>query len=284
MAEPTINLSSIAASLRKARFGILASIAIGACAGALWAVLSNPVYETVIVAAPVEADPQSAGALAGPLGLASLVGLNPSGQVTRKNEALATLRSRAFLNSFVTDLKLLPVLFGSEPGPTWRSVLGMTSREPTLEDAYEVLTQQVLSISDDRRTGLVEITVRWTDPVVAAQWGGELLARLNREMQSRALQRSAKEMAFLQKELDKTGSVEVRQAIFRLIETQLKTSMLANVSEEFALRVVDPPLASDPGKPVSLSLAARLLIGAIVGAFISIALVIARALPSAMRD
>jgi uncharacterized protein involved in exopolysaccharide biosynthesis len=134
-----------------------------------------------------------------------------------------------------------------------------------------VLLNDVISINEERSTGLLEITVRWTDPEMGAAWAEELISRLNREMQQKARQRAEEEVAFLEAELAKTEISEIRQAIFNLIEARLQAVMVADVAEDYALRIIDPPIAPDIRDSVSLSSSARVVLGVFFGFFGAVA-------------
>jgi hypothetical protein len=78
-------------------------------------------------------------------------------------------------------------------------------------------------------------------------------------MQNRAITEANESLGFLERELSTTTIVDTRDAIGRLIESQVNQRMLANVTEEYALRVVDealPPDIDDPVRPQRLFLAA----------------------------
>ncbi len=101
------------------------------------------------------------------------------------------------------------------------------------------------SVSKDKQTGLITLAIEWRDPVQAASWANELVARLNAEMRARAIARTSASIDYLQKELANTSEVETKRAMDRVMEAQINKRMLATVTEEYALRVVDralPPI------------------------------------------
>jgi uncharacterized protein involved in exopolysaccharide biosynthesis len=282
-AAPGVDLGVLIGALLRRAWLIVIAAVVGALLGLVWHQLATPWYESVTVVAPVEGDIETAGALAGPLGLANLAGIAPAGQVRRKDEAIATLKSRAFLTSFVQDLDLMPVLFSGSGGLLKRFLPGLPDRPPSLNDAADLLNERVITVTDDRRTGLVRIRVAWKDPDTTVRWASDLVSRVNREMQARARDRAGREMEFLRKELEGNTAIEVRQAIFRLMETQLKTMMLANVSDEFALRVVDPPVAPDPDRPISLSWMARAVLAGLAAVLLTSLVILGQAIGRAIR-
>jgi len=100
------------------------------------------------------------------------------------------------------------------------------------------------------------------------------VARINAEMQKRAIAKSQASVGFLEEELKKTSVIGTQEAINRLIEAQIKQRMLANVTQEYALRVVDkalPPDLSDKVRPKRLVL---LMLGPILGGIFGIAMVL----------
>lgn len=264
MNDPAIDVLLLGRAVWERIWIIIGCGVIGIFFGIAWAWKSGSWYEVVVITAPNDREISGAESLIESAGLAGLIGLTPPGRVKVKDEAIATLTSRNFLYSFITDLDLMPEIFGSG-ARLWRRLPLVPDRDPTLADAYEVFIDDILSVAEKRKTGLIEITVRWDDPEIAATWARELIARLNLEMQSRTKQQATREMEFLKKELERTDSVQVRQAIFKLVETQMKTLMLANVSDDFALRVIDPPVVPDKDKPINLSLAAKSALGLLFG-------------------
>lgn len=261
--RPGIDLAAFAGSFIHRRALLLLGVVFGLALGLAWAMLGSKTYEVRVVASAVDAESTFAS-LEQASRLASLFGLAAPESVSRKDETIATLTSRAFLYSFIREQNLMPILFGPTTESSWKAALGL-ERAPTLNEAYEVLLNDVINVNEQRSTGLLEITVRWTDPDVAAAWAEQLISRLNREMQQKARQRAEEEIAFLKAELAQTDVGEIRQAIFNLIEARLQAVMVADVAEDYALRIIDPPIAPDIHDSVSLSSSARIVLGIFFG-------------------
>jgi uncharacterized protein involved in exopolysaccharide biosynthesis len=185
-------------------------------------------------------------------------------------ESLAVLRSRSFTQSFIGDRQLENELLPKERSGLFSQWFG-GSEETSLADAYRYFDRRVRSVSQDRRTGLVTLQIEWIDPVKAAQWANELVARLNAEMRRRAIASAAAATQYLERELAATTVIDTRQAITRLMEAQINRGMLANVTQEYAFRVVDTALAPDLGDPVRPRRALLLALGAFLGGLIGCA-------------
>jgi uncharacterized protein involved in exopolysaccharide biosynthesis len=187
-------------------------------------------------------------------GLAALAGVDASGGSMTSSQAAALLQSRELIQQFVADQNLLPVLFSDQWDKgkgDWKPAI--TGGAPTLEDAYRLITRRVLSVEEDRRTGLVIIRVTWTDPELSAKWANELLRRANEKARDLALRDSDQILEHLRREMDRTNAVEVRQSIAALMEAQLNKKVLAEVRPDFAFRVLDTALPSDLDNFVSPS-------------------------------
>jgi uncharacterized protein involved in exopolysaccharide biosynthesis len=205
----------------------------------LIAFLIPPVYRAEVLAAPAKQENVTGlGALVGQFGdLASLAGINLGPPKDRTDDYVAVLKSRALSVSFIKDQKLKPFLFPRK----WDAEKNQWEGEaPTDWDAFKLWDKDIRRIDFDRKTGLVTLLIEWTDPVLAARWANELIKATNNRLRTEAVERADRSIAYLQIQLGQTESVEVQQAIYRLIEAQTKEKMVANTQEEYAFRVLDP--------------------------------------------
>jgi len=225
---------------------------LGALAGLALAValalLMRPVYHGKVVFVPAkEATSSSAlGALAGSLGgLASLAGINLAGD-SNEAENMAVLKSRGFTERFVVDHDLLHVLFASRWDPErgqWKPHLW--KRDPTVADAVRKFDRKIRSVTQERRSGVSTLVIEWRDREQAASWANDLIAQANEELRQRALAMSARNIEYLEREAADTDVVGIQQSVYRLIENEMRRSMMASVHEEFAFRVVDPAVVPE---------------------------------------
>jgi uncharacterized protein involved in exopolysaccharide biosynthesis len=236
-----------------------------------WALLADPVYRADIVVAPApERDGGAAGLAAQFGGLAALAGIDLGGQ-SSKEEVIAFLRSRDLAMDFIRQNSLLPVLFASR----WDAASKAWKKdEPTLGDAYLVFDERVRNILEDRRTGMVTVRVEWTDRERAAQWANGLVKLANERLRERAIRDSNERIRYLESEAQKSSGVELRDAIYRLIESEVKSRMIASVHPEFALRVVDPAVVPDADKRVRPWRSLMVVAGSLAGVLIGIAILL----------
>ena len=203
------------------------------------ALLMTPIYRVDSTLAPVEANdmPDIASRLGG---LASLSGIRMSNSSDGGN-AVAILRSRKFAAEFITEKELMPLIYEDRwdgDAGTWIS--DNPEEIPQIYDAVKYFHESVFSVKEDPLSGLVTIAVEWKDPEIAAEWVNSLVERINRETRARALYEAETNLSYLQIQLETASVVELRSAIYRIIESEIKTIMIANAREQYAFRVIDP--------------------------------------------
>lgn len=271
-----ISLDELLAAAWQKRLLVIASVIVFAALAATAAFIMTPQYRVQVVMVPVRGDNVS-GALSGALGqlggLASLAGVSlPGGG--NKDENLAFLTSRDFLARFVEEEQLLPVLFARKwDAAHARWNVDDPEKVPTLSDGVNFLDRRVRSVQEDRRTGIITLSVVWKDREQAARWANLMVERANRDLRARAISDAEASKTYLNGELEKTDVVELRQSLYRLIESQIKTIMLASVRPEFAFKVIDPAVVPQPKEKVSPKRLAMVALGALFGGVFALVVV-----------
>lgn len=223
----------------------------------LYILVTQPVYRAQVVVLPVSTSSQS-GILSGLQssglgGLAGLAGINLDSNDDFRKEAMALLTSKDFAIRFINDEGLLPILFSKKwdaQQRRWRS--NDSDAIPTIEEAVEYFDTDVRSVSEDRRSGLTNVSFEWKDRVQAAHWANVYVARANSEMRRRTIQDSQRSLEFLRRELQKTSVTELQQTLYRMMESEMRKVTLASVREEYAFRVIDAaqiPMVKNPVRP-----------------------------------
>jgi len=251
------------------RWLLVALVAAACLAFAVFEVVRmRSLYRATITIAPAAVDRASGGIgsqLSQLSGLASLVGIGIPSNSTDTEQALAVLESREFTDQFIRKWKLLDqVLPGfaddEEDGPKLPP-----EQAPIPSRAIDRFNKKFRHVIRDKKSGLVQIQIDWYDPVLAGTMANDMVRQLNSDLRARAIRTSNESLKYLQAELPATESIEVRQAINALIESQEKQRMLATVNEDYAFRVIDPAVAAERNRPVAPPRAAYVLFGLMFG-------------------
>jgi uncharacterized protein involved in exopolysaccharide biosynthesis len=174
------------------------------------------------------------GSLGGLGGLASLAGITVGGSTS---EPLAVLESRDLAREFIEQQNLVPVFFARQ----WDAQFARwTLTDPKdVRDGVKYFIDKVRTVKEDKKTGLVTLTIEWTDAKTAADWANLYADRANERIRARALREAQANVGFLEHELTTTSLVTLRESIVRLLDTELQKLMLARENKEFAFRVID---------------------------------------------
>jgi uncharacterized protein involved in exopolysaccharide biosynthesis len=275
--EDELGLGALLALI--ARRWLLIGVIVVACTGlgVAAALLMTPVYRAEILVMPADGDDSGGtlSSLAAQFGsLASLVGDNLSGGGDRE-EALALLGSRALATQFISDSGLLPVFFADKWDSAAQRWVVEGDDAPTMADAYKLFNESIRGISVNSQTGLITLSIEWTDPDLAAAWANELIARVNASMRDRTIEEAERSIEFLNKEIDKTSVVDLRAAIFSLVESQVKRIMLANARDQYAFKIIDPAVPAEKDqfvRPRRMLIAASAFVaGVLLAGFMALA-------------
>jgi len=241
----TVTLAHLFGVLRSRWKWLLVLVLVTTLAALLAAFTLPRRYEAELVALPRGGQDRGGllNSLSGQLGgLAAIAGL-AGGENGQRAEAIQMLQSQILARQFIEENKLLPVLFAHD-WDAQRQAWGGRTR--TINEAVEYFDRRVRSVIEDRRTGLVTLRITWHDPAQAAAWANELVRRANDQLRRRAVTRAQGSIDYLKREARNADAVEIQQTLYRLMEEQYKTLLLANVSEDYAFSVIDPAIAPDP--------------------------------------
>lgn len=214
--------------------------------GVTYALLSQPIYRSEALLQIREDGKVGGGglaSLAGQLGgVADFAGvaLQPAGG--NRAVAIATLKSRFLIQKFIEDKNLLPILFEKK----WDAGKGSWAtndpkKQPSLQDGYKLVVTSILNVLEEKRTGLVTISVEWRDPRQAADWVAELVRRTNLTLKNKTIEEGQRNLSYLEEQSKATAIVEVQKSIYSLMESELKKIMIAKSGDDFALKIIDPP-------------------------------------------
>lgn len=271
-------ITSIAASL---------SVAV-----ALW--LPN-IYTSTALLAPAES---SGGGLSSMMkqysGLASLAGVTlPGGEeASRAQLGMELLQSRVFIGAFVQRHDILPELMAVEAwdlqtnkiefdseiyleeSKVWvRDVKPPFEPKPSLLEAHEAFLD-ILSISQDKKTGYVTVAVEHKSPVVAAQWVNWLVKDVNEAVKSQDVDEATKSVEYLKQQVEDTSLAELQEMFFELIQSQMETITLTKVRPEYVFKTIDPAVV--PEEKSSPRRAVICILGTLFGGILSALFVVIR--------
>ncbi|HHF0510656.1 MULTISPECIES: Wzz/FepE/Etk N-terminal domain-containing protein [Vibrio] len=295
-ADDEIDLRKLFGALWKGKWIIIATTFVFAVGAVLYALSLPNIYKSDALLAPAESS--NGGGLskmAGQLGgLAALAGVNlGAGESSQTDLAVQVMKSRQFVEAFVNKHELLVPLMAAKDwdlannklildeeiynpntGEWLREPNGLRGATPTAQEAFEVFSKEVLSVSQDKESGLYTVSVKNYSPYIAQQWVNWLIEDINKVMRERTIAETSQNLAYLNTQLQKTAVADMQSTFYKLIEEQTKSLMLAEVQEEFIFKVVDPavvPELKDGPKGALIC-----MLGTLFGGMLGVAIVLVR--------
>ena len=162
--DDEIDLLELLALFWRRKWLIVVVTTLCAAGGVAYALLAQQWWRAEVVMTQTDSK-QVSGGLAQLGGLASLAGINIGAGGGSQN-SVAVLKSKDFAREFIEDNQLLPVLLADR----------MDIQPPVdIRDAVDYFDKDVRAIADDKKSGLITLSVTWTDDALATDWANHLL-------------------------------------------------------------------------------------------------------------
>lgn len=291
-----IDLAELWRAIWSGKLLIIAISALFAISSIIYAINQPNIYRASTLLAPASEQGGAGGLakMAGQFGgLASLAGINlGSGGTDKTGLALEVLKSRVFLEKFINKHQLLVPLMATENWDVntntliydeklydsstkkWvREVKAPKKAEPSSWEAYEAF-KDILTVSIDKETGMVNIAIEHYSPEIATQWLFWLVRDINAAMRDQDKAEAQRSIDYLTIKLKETQLADMQTVFYQLIEEQTKTIMLAEVSQEYVLRTIDP--ANAPEEKAKPKRALIVVLGTMLGGILSVLIVLVR--------
>ncbi len=295
-ADDEIDLRELFGALWKGKWIIIATTFVFAVGAVLYALSLPNIYKSDALLAPAESSGGGGlSKMAGQLGgLAALAGVNlGAGESSQTDLAVQVMKSRQFVETFINKHDLLvPLmaakdwdlannklildeeLYNPNTGEWLREAKGLRGATPSAQEAFEVFNKEVLSVSQDKESGLYTVSVKNYSPYVAQQWVNWLIEDINKVMRERTIAETSQNLAYLNTQLQKTAVADMQSTFYKLIEEQTKSLMLAEVQEEFIFKVVDPAVVPELKDGPKRALIC--VLGTLLGGMLGVAIVLVR--------
>ena len=251
-------------------------------------------YRATALVSPAQG---SGGGLSGALGqlggLASLAGVSiGGGESSEAQVAQEIMRSRGFIEEFISENNLAVEVFAAEGWDMGSNQLEINSdiydvdsllwvrdapagktAEPSGWQLFKKFSG-MFSVSEDKKTGMVSISVEYFSPELAKEWVDRLVIGINQHMQSRKLEKVNINIQYLEAQIQKTSIAEMREVFYTIIEEQIKSKMLAEASPEYAFVTVSPAMVPEEKSQPKRALIC--ILGTLLGGMLATLIVLVR--------
>lgn len=263
-ADDEIDLRELWNTIWAGKWIIVATTAVFAIVAVIYALSLPNIYKSTATLIPTTAEEQSgAGSLAARFGgLASMAGVSLGGSGIDKTQiAIETLKSREFLSEFINKHNLKPDILAAKSwdaannriiydndvyNPETKTWVWKTKSswkkesQPSNLEAISAFLEKI-GVNSNEKNGMVNISASYLSPFVAQQWVRWLIDDINQHMRKQDIDEANKSIGYLTKKLEETSLAEMQKIFYELIEAQTKTKMLAEIRDQYVLKVIDVP-------------------------------------------
>lgn len=250
-------------------------------------------YKSEALVISAEGQSGISNSLSGLGGLASMAGFNlPSSNGDKSEIAIKTIESRAFLNHLITfdyilpsimaaksydtqsrKIKFDPKIYNETNGEWVRGSKENQPSKPSYLEAYDTYIDQI-SISRDEQTNLITISVEHLSPVFAKEFLELIISEANELLRNKDLRESSDAIEFLNTEIPKSSLITMKEAINKVLQSQLETQMLSRVNSEYVLKIIEPPFIPEKkSKPMRVLIC---ILFTLLGGIISVSFIFIR--------
>ena len=287
--DDEIDLRELFGVLWGNKIKIIGITAVFAVVSVIYALSIPNQYKASALLAPAQ---QQSGGLSGALGqlggLASLAGVSIGGGDSSESQvAQEIMKSWSFIEGFIAVNDLAVEVYAAEGWSRESNQLKFDN------DVYEVKTKtwlvendnigqlgpptswqlfekfsEMLAVSEDKKSGLISISIEYYSPQIAKQWLDLYILSINKHMQARQVVKVSNNIEYLEAQIEKTSITEMQEVFYTIIEEQIKSQMLAEASPDYAFVAVSPSMVPEEKSQPKRALIC--ILGTLLGGILSV--------------
>lgn len=281
--QDKILIGDLLSQIYKDKLLILTTIFIFASSSIFIAINLDDIYKSEVLVSVHNTSETNSTSLGEYGNLAALAGISlPSSSSDKTFLAIETIRARYFFRFIVDKYNFLPQIMATDSylqdskrliykekiynsqEQKWVQEKG----KPSYLEAHKFFLSNILEVNRNKETGFISISISHESPLFAKEFLSKIILEVNELSRKKDIDESQQALQYLNSELEKISSTEVRSSINALIETQLKNQMAASIDEEYLLKVIDPSFVPDEKyKPFRAMIC---IFGTLLGFFLSL--------------
>ena len=293
--DDEIDLRELFYVLLEGKWIIVSLTAFVSIIGVIYSLLLPNIYESKAMLVPVNSSSGISGALGSYSGLAGLAGISlPSGgDEGNSAKAIQKISSLSFFENNILTNIYLPHLMAFKSwnsktntlvyddsiydtnSNTWIRDFSYPQQQiPSAQESFEVFITEHLSLSEDKKSGFIILSIKHQSPFIAKQWTELVINEVNAFYRQKDKSESEKAVSYLNQKISITGLSEIKQAIAQLLQEETKKLALIEANQYYVFDYIDPPaVMEEKSEPRRAFIC---ILSALLGGMLSILLVLIR--------
>lgn len=230
--EDEINLLDLVKVILKHKKLIIKVVVAAVLLTAIVSLVMTKTYESRAVITPVQLqEDRGMSAVAAQFGIATPQSSNVS-------ELVSLLKSNVLMQRIMEKHDLYRVFFRES------ELKEMGEIEKTWE-GIRMLQEDVLKVTENKRENTITVAAHYKDQMIAQKVAAAAITELTEHVTGEAKRVAETNRAYLESQIDRTSDPYIKTNIYGLIARQIQTAMLAEAKENYAFKVLDPPIVPD---------------------------------------
>ena len=263
--------------------------------GVIYSLLLPNLYESKAILVPVNSSSGISGALGSYSGLAGLAGISlPSGgDEGNSAKAIEKINSLSFFKNNILPNIHLPDLMAVKSWNSKKNTLAFDDsiydtksntwirdysypqqQIPSAQESFEVFKIKHLSLSEDKISGFITLSIKHQSPFVAKQWVELVVNEVNAFYRQKDKLESEKAVSYLNQQISMTGLSEIKEVLAQLLQEETKKLTLIEANQYYVFDYIDPPASMEKKSEPKRALIC--IFSALLGGMLSLVIVLIR--------
>jgi len=293
--DDEIDFRELFYALLEGKWIIISVTAFFSIIAVIYSLLLPNIYESKALLVPVNSSSAISRAAGTYSGLAGIAGVSLPAGVDEGNtaKAIKKISTLSFFEKNILPNIHLPDLMAVESwdpktntlafdkniydtkSNTWiRDFSYPNQQTPSPQDSFQVFKNAHLSLSQDKDTGFITLSIKHQSPFIAKQWAELVVNEVNAFYSQKDKSESEKAASYLNQQISMTGLSEIKQVLAQLLQEEIKKLTLIEANQFYVFDYIDPPVVMErKSEPKRSSI---FILGALLGGMLSVFIVLIR--------
>jgi hypothetical protein len=293
--DDEIDLRELFYVLLEGKWIIVSLTAFVSIIGVIYSLSLPNIYQSNTMLVSVNSSSGISGALGSYNGLAGLAGISlPSGgDEGNSAKAIQKISSLSFFENSILPNIHLPDLMAVKSwnsktntlafddsiydtnSNTWIRDFSYPQQQiPSAQESFAVFQTEHLSLSEDKKSGFITLSIKHRSPFVAKQWIELVVNEVNAFYRQKDKSESEKAVSYLNQQISMTGLSEIKQVLAQLLQEETKKLTLIEANQFYVFDYIDPPAVMEKKSEPKRALIC--ILSALLGGMLSVVLVLIR--------
>ena len=287
--EDEINFLDMYRIIWKGKWVVFSSTILITLLAILYSLSLPNIYQSSAILSPNEKQNSMSAALENYSGLASLAGVNIPTQANVDNASNAIVKMVTF--SFFED-NLLPNIYlpnllsvkswnhqkneliydgdiYDKANEKWVRDFSYPQKQiPSARESFETFHEGNFSISEDKKTGFVTVSMKHYSPYIAKEWAQLIVNQINIFYSEKDRKQAEKSIDFLNTKIIDANFSEIKDLMAQLLKQEIQKLTLLEANKNYVFEFIDPPSVQE--EKIEPQRALICIFGFFIGVFIGI--------------